>query len=137
MKYKVAIRDNAKYLSYRKRYLSLSSIEQVRLKKLKKIIKTFIVKLETSDCTEEKEEITDIIDMLICQYLSIKVADDEQLEKCARFDRTIDSFSASDCKVFFRFKKLDLMRLFPLLKLYTFDIFYSYLYDPISHVIRL
>ena len=115
MKYKLAVRQCAKHLSYRKRYLSLSSIEQVRLKKLKKIMKAFFIKFETCN-DEEKEEISDIIDILICKYLSIKLAYDESLKKCQRYDRTIDSFSASDCKVFFQFKKSELKRLLPLLK---------------------
>jgi hypothetical protein len=72
------------------RYPSLSSIEQVRLKKLKKILKAFFTKIDTCN-DEEKEEISDIIDILICKYLSIKLACDEQLKKCQRYDRTIDS----------------------------------------------
>ena len=78
-------------------------------------MKAFFIKFETCN-DEEKEEISDIIDILICKYLSIKLAYDESLKKCQRYDRTIDSFSASDCKVFFQFKKSELKRLLPLLK---------------------
>ncbi len=65
---------------------------------------------------EEISDIIDIIDILICKYLSIKLACDEPLKKCQRYDRTIDSFTVSDSKVFFQFKKSELKRLLPLLK---------------------
>ena len=42
-----------------------------------------------------------MLEALVAKYLSITVADDEGLEKFSRFNRTIDSFSASDCKIFF------------------------------------
>jgi len=40
----------------------------------------------------------------------------ESLEKVQIYDRTIDSFTASDCKVFFQFRKSELKRSLPLLK---------------------
>ena len=117
MKFKVALRKKSKALSFRKRYLSLkfSSIEQVRLKKLKKLILALMVESELSEGADEKEDINLMLEALVARYLSITVTDDEGLEKCSRFNRTIDSFSASDCKTFFEFKKVDLWRLLSLL----------------------
>jgi len=98
MKFKVALRMKSKALSFRKRYLSLSIIEQVRLKKLKKFILALIVESELLEGADEKENINLMLEALVAKYLSITVADDEGLEKCSRINRTIDSFSASDCR---------------------------------------
>jgi len=43
--YEFIFRQNAKHLSFRKRYISLSSIEQVRVKRLKKIIQAVMCKI--------------------------------------------------------------------------------------------
>ena len=75
MKFKVALR---------KRYLSLSSIEQVRLKKLKKFILNLMVESELSEGADEKEDINLMLEALVAKYLSITGADDEGLEKCSR-----------------------------------------------------
>ena len=115
MKFKVALRKKSKAFSFRKRYLSLTSIEQVRLKKLKKLILVLMVESELSEGADEKEDINLMMEALVARYLAITVTDDEGLEKCSRFNRTIDSFSASDCKIFFEFKKIDLWRLLSLL----------------------
>ena len=109
MKFKVALRKKSNALSFRK------SIEQVRLKKLKKLILALMVESELSEGADEKEDINLMLEALVAKYLSITVADDEGLEKCSQINRTIDSFSASDCKIFFEFKKVDLWRLLPLL----------------------
>jgi len=78
MKFKVAFRKKSKALSFRKRYLSLSSIEQVRLKKLKKLILALMVESELSEGADEKEDINLML-ALVAKYLSITVADDEGL----------------------------------------------------------
>ena len=111
MKFTVALRRKSIELSFRKRYLCLSSIEQVRLKKLKKLIIAFMIKIEED---ENKEDLELMLEVLIVKYLSVKMINDEGLEKCDRLDRTIDSFCASDCKIYFEFKKVDLWRLLPL-----------------------
>ena len=94
MKFKVALRKKSKELSFRKRYLSLSSIEQVRLKKMRKLILAFMVESELSEDADEKEDINLMLEALIAKYLSVTVADDEGLEKCSRINRTIYSFSS-------------------------------------------
>jgi len=55
-----------------------------------------------------------MLEAAIMKYLFVKIGDEDDLEKCERYDRTIESFSPSDCKIFFEFKKGDLMRLFRL-----------------------
>ena len=117
MKSKVAFRRKAKHLSYRKRHLSLSSIEQVRLKRLKKIILALFCKIGMTDDTEEKKDLNDMLEAVVLKYLSIVVVYKDDMDMCERYDRTISSFSPSDCKTFFEFKKADLVRLFPLLNI--------------------
>lgn len=69
MKFKVALRKKSKELSFRKRYLSLSSIEQVRLKKLRKLILAFMVESELSEDADEKEDINLMPEALVAKYL--------------------------------------------------------------------
>jgi hypothetical protein len=118
------LRKVAKQLSYRKRYLSLSSIEQVRLRRLKRAILTVMCKIKISEDKEEKYELHGKLRKLMVLYFSTSTSMDDGIDKCPRYDRTIQSFSASDCKIMFEFKKTDLLRLLPLLQLpdeCTFD----------------
>ena len=103
MKSKVAFRKCGKHLSYRKRHLSLSSIEQVRLKRLKKIILALFCKIDTTQDPAEKKN--DMLETVVLKYLSLKVVDDDGMEQCERYDRTIESFSPCDCKIFLNLKK--------------------------------
>ena len=113
MKSQVAFRKCGKHLSYRKRHLSLSSIKQVRLKRLKKIILALFCKIDTTQDPAEKKN--DMLETVVLKYLSLKVVDDDGMEQCERYDRTIESFSPCDCKILFEFKKTDLSRVFQLL----------------------
>jgi len=61
--------------------------------------------------SNEKQDLTYMVDAAILKYLSHKVAINDDMEKCDRYDRTIESFSPCDCKISFEFKKLDLLRL--------------------------
>jgi hypothetical protein len=117
MKQSLALRHVSKRLSYRKRYLSLRSIEQVRLRRLKNLIIVLMRKIKACDDHKMKEAMNFKVRRLIMVYFSIATTEDEGLEQCPRYDRTIQSFSASDCKLMFEFKKADLMRLLPLLRL--------------------
>jgi hypothetical protein len=81
-------------------------------------------KIKISEDKEEKYELHDKLTKLIVLYFSTTTSMDEGIENCPRYDRTIQSFSASDCKIMFEFKKTDLLRLLPLLQLpdeCTFD----------------
>ena len=112
MKNSLVLRKVAKHLSYRKRYLSLSSIEQVRLRRLKRLILTVMCKIKTS---EEKDELNSKLKKLIVLYFAMTTSTDEGLDRPERCAPTIRSFSASNCKLMFEFKKTDLLRLLPLL----------------------
>ena len=68
MKNSLVLRKVAKQLSYRKRYLSLSSIEQVRLRRLKRAILTVMCKIKISEDKEEKYELHGKLRKLIVLY---------------------------------------------------------------------
>jgi len=81
-------------------------------------------KIKVCDDLKMKEAMNFKVRRLIMVYFSIATTEDEGLEQCPRYDRTIQSFSASDCKLMFEFKEVDLLRLLPLLCLpdeCTFD----------------
>ena len=99
MKQSLAFRQVSKRLSYRKRYLSLSSIEQVRLRRLKKFIMVLMCKIKTTEDKEEKFELHGKLRHFILLYFSTITSMDDGLEECPRYDRTIQSFSESDCKI--------------------------------------
>ena len=101
MKSKFIFRQNAKHLSFRKRHISLSSIEQVRIKRLKKIIQAVMCKIYKTEDPLEREDLNHMLDAVVMKYLSIKVVEDDGMEQCGRYNRTIESFSPSDCKICF------------------------------------
>jgi len=68
MKNSLVLRKVAKQLSYRKRYLSLSSIEQVRLRRLKRANLTVMCKIKISEDKEEKYELHGKLRKLIVLY---------------------------------------------------------------------
>ena len=54
--------------------------------------------------TQQRQELKDLncmLDTVVLKYLSIVIVNTDDMDKCERYDRTIDSFSASDCKAFF------------------------------------
>jgi len=83
---------------------------------LKKIIQAVMCKIYKTEDPLEREDLNHMLDAVVMKYLSIKVVEDDGMEQCGRYNRTIESFSPSDCKIFFEFKKKDLFRLFHLLQ---------------------
>jgi len=92
MKHSVALRNVAKRLSYRKRYLSLSSIEQIRLKRLKKLILVLLCKIKGCGAEIDKEDMHFKLKRLIMVYFGMVTTADERLDKCQRYDKTIQTF---------------------------------------------
>ena len=111
-------RTVSRKLAYRSRYLALSSAEQVRLRKLKKLIVTLLSKKKVIGLSEEEER---LLRAIIVKYLSISVVDidSDPLQRRPDRKRTIDSFSSSECNINFSFHKTELIRLLALLKLPT------------------
>lgn len=115
------LKKKAKYLSYRKRHLRLTSNDQVRSRKWKKIIFLLLCKRRKFNdhgiSVAKRTKIEKALRLAIAFYLSIVVDDqDHTLDKPLRLDKTIDSFCDSDCNIFFRYLKEDLKRLLVLLK---------------------
>ena len=62
-------------------------------------------KIKISEYKEEKYELHGKLRKLMVLYFSTTTSMDEGIDKCLRYDRSIQSFSASDCKIMFEFKK--------------------------------
>jgi hypothetical protein len=114
----VRIRKPAKQVAYRRRFSSLSSQEQVLLRKLRLVLLALIVKLTTQHVLdEERNRLNLVLRIVAVKYLSISLDPDyEALPRPLRMNRTIESFSDTDCYVFFQFTRVDLMRLLDLLR---------------------
>ena len=104
----------AKQLAYRSRHLALTSAEQVKLRKLKKIILILLIK-----CKKDKEN-TDLVYLLklfMAKYLQLSYSEETSLvERRPNRNRTIESFTNSECYINFRFRSAEMKRLYPLLK---------------------
>lgn len=108
----------AKQLSYRKRFLSICSHDQVRSRRIKKVILAFMARLKNVKLEQaERTSLDTGLRLLIARYLSLVAEPDIELEKPVKLNRTIESFSESDCRIFFAFDKADLPRLLGLLQI--------------------
>ena len=148
-----SVRKTAKQLSYRKRWLALTSAEQVSLRKIKKAMIINGIKEKMSG--KKLRKLSKTLKILIALYLKValvgmsnifdiisivykrpqscnllkhilklcnskqgdeRAAEQESSQAPPSRERTIESFSAAECRAFFRFLKEDLHRLLPLLK---------------------
>jgi hypothetical protein len=108
-------------LGYRKRYSRLTSNQQVQSRKLKKIIKVLLFKIniDGNNC-ENLDELERMLEVVTIKYYSITtMVDIGPLDRPKRLDRTIDSFNEPECFIFFKFNLDDLPRLRDLLKFLT------------------
>ena len=61
-----------------------------------------------------------MFETVVLKYLSLK--DYDGIEQCKGYDRTIESFSSCDCKIFFEFKKAEeIFQLLPFPDICKFD----------------
>jgi hypothetical protein len=104
---------------YRNRYKALSSKEQVRIRKINRVLAVLLVLLK--NCKEEdhirREDLVLKIKRVIAVRLILSL--DPYADKPARRPnrrRTLQSFTESECYSYFRFRKRDLEELIPLLK---------------------
>jgi hypothetical protein len=112
------IRKVARKLAYRKRFRALSSKEQVKLRKYKKLIFLYLTTEALSDDGLDPDE-SDIYMMVLTQYLAIALDEDGADNPGRRPDRkrTLASFTNSECKIFFQFNRAELIDLIPRLGL--------------------
>lgn len=106
----IRLRKPAHKLYYRKRFIRITSHEQVLARKLKKGIAIFLVMSEKTDDEE------DFLHLMVAKYLSIVIEPQYFLEARPSLRRTITSFTPSECYIYFRFTKADLRHLYQCLK---------------------
>ena len=109
---RISLRKTAKQLSYRMRYKAMSSHDQVNCRKWKKILQYLII---INYCRPEDKFIEEILPLIAMKYLSLAYEDPdshEPPEKPLRLVISVDSFTASQCKIFFKFNKEELQRIF-------------------------
>ena len=93
-------------LSYRYRWLRLTSHDQVELRFLRKF---FVYGLVLQHSGLDDNRIRDLLVLMSIKYLSIIFIFDPVLRlDSLPLRRSIDEFSESDCFIFFRFLKADL-----------------------------
>jgi len=110
-------RQPARKLAYRKRHLALSSHDQVRLKRYKRIICFLIIKKQKEG--KLSEDAVRFLGVVASAYAQISTVSEEDYEKASELrpskERDIDSFKASDCRINFRFLQHHLHELVTLL----------------------
>lgn len=107
------LKKPAKQLAYRKRYLALTSHDQVKLRKLRNAIASILVRREIEG--KLSEECEQVLQALAFYYLQTVTVSSEDIEYLPSLNRGIDSFTASQCRINFRFLKDDLRRVARLL----------------------
>ena len=102
---KHSCRKVARHTSYRSRYTALTSNKQVEIRNLQKLLSIlFDIYANTNN-----ELYRECLQITTNKFLSISSLDGyEPVEKPLCRHVSIDSFSPSDCQIFFRFKKCDL-----------------------------
>ena len=91
-------------LSYRQRHKALTSHDQVRAKKLRKLILMFYFMQNWG------EIYTSLFYVSLFNYLTIVADTDENpIHRPLRWHISIDSYTESQVKIFFRFKKVSHM----------------------------
>ena len=110
----------SKRLSYKNRFLRLTSKDAIKLNKYKRLsfLLLMCLKLEGED-GENKESITLLTLLCLLKFKSIKTIRAEDVTGAIMDKsrmRTVDSFTDSDCSINFRFLKEDLKHLIRLLK---------------------
>ena len=111
------LRKSARKLYYRHRHLALSSNDLIKSNRIKKFLQYLMIILGSKQLTAEKRaKLQRCFRILAALYLNIVVEPERSLEPLIRRDRTIDSFSFSECFINFRFGRAELTRLFTALK---------------------
>jgi hypothetical protein len=112
------IKKPSKKLAQRRRHLSLTSNDQVVARRLKLIISVLLVRLKTDEALtkDERQHLENLLRIIIVSYLHQVTYEDEEHDKTPSRERTISSFSNSECNTLFRFHKEDLVNLVDWLK---------------------
>jgi hypothetical protein len=113
---KLKLRQTSKFYAFRKRFLRLSSNEQVQIRRYKQLIKILLIKVNsTKEYEVKKIDYERALQAIIAKYYSILIEPEYILPQLKRLRTSIDDFSESECYINFRFLKKDLKRLCTLL----------------------
>jgi hypothetical protein len=110
-------RQPARFINIRRRFQALTSQERVLATKLQKLILVTIFRARTVELDEEREKSSALAHLALRKYCTILYFEDDGIPRPIRLDRTIASFSASQCWNFFETRQEDLIRLLHVLRL--------------------
>jgi hypothetical protein len=110
-------RQPARFINIWRRFQALTSQERVLATKLQKLILVTIFRARTVESDEEREKSSALAHLALRKYCTILYFEDDGIPRPIRLDRTIASFSASQCWNFFETRQDDLIRLLRALKL--------------------
>ena len=103
---KVFEKKRAKHLAYSRRFMSKTSNDAVKLKKLQKMMIIISLKLKGMPIdSPERENHVRLFQLVVKKYLqtSVVIVDDEDLYCEPSRGRLIDSFRRAECRPNFRF----------------------------------
>ena len=103
-------RKTAKQLAYRSRHLAITSHEQVESRRVRKYL------LYCLALGKKHPKLKKLFNFFTIRYLSLHFRVPEPISKPIRRIVTLDSFSPSQCYIFFKFRKSDLSLLLNLLR---------------------
>lgn len=110
------LRLPANELSYRRRFLRLTSNRQVEMRRMRSFMAFLMVKIRTVINNAVKVKMKRVLKLLAMKYLELSVEPQTELEPLEHPHITIEYFSDSNCPIFFGFLKTDLARLRHLLR---------------------
>ena len=118
-RYEFRFRRTIKQYSYRQRFKGLKSNEQTKLRKYKQVLLALLTKKKMGEQSGSPidDKLARILKAVSACYLSIVHDSGETAETRPSWGRTLDSFSASDCWIYFRFCKVEMRELITLLHL--------------------
>lgn len=118
MKVNFKQRLRARQLNIRKRFMSITAKEQTYIQKLTFVAIGFLGRSRDPDISEDDRNKYSLVGRT-CYLKALKLASEPaiQIPKPLRFDITFDSFSESNCWVFFKLRSCDLERVFKCLRI--------------------
>jgi hypothetical protein len=112
------LRKSSNKLNLRKRYNAVTSKEKVIADKYKRCIFRALATAEILklDDREDVNDLLELADLFVLRYLTLILDFEPPLPRPLRLNRTVDSFTKSQCWNYFEFRKSDLNELIELLQ---------------------
>lgn len=113
----IRTRKASRYTSIRRRFMSLSTNEQLMLSKIKKVILACLLGRRNKDPDDDNvQNINLLLKISSESYLKLIIDDYGKLRRPNKYEWTLANLEPEFCKEFLAFKKPDLIRLFHLLE---------------------